>query len=652
MSMPETQPEIKPSLTPLAEVSTSNFDILFLSDNPNGFRVFTKNSLLRHASNTPLPFAERIATERAREPRKFRVGSAFTPKVGVRNIELNEDVLLVDTMPVTFPTYKAISDAEITSSEREISNPTGTCVILLTTEHDGSRKLVLQHRSQKNFFYGDIPGASVAGYFDGKLRTKGENKGTLKPIDTDDVKENGNKEMYEEIGLYPRDILDLRITGFASDKVRVHNEFLLMATTKLSSEDLLFRSGAGDHFKFIEQAITINADTKTISTLLTQNKCPLPPTHQAAFLAAGYTLVLEQQGKEAADEWRKKIQIDIDRNYKEIDLMVQKYYQENPDQLSIIPEGKPPRNPNGYEPAYLPSDQGLPDMETELDRLGLAGKELGNVVDDAFIFDVDGVLTDPNKKILDREVMESIARRLKNGLPVILNTGRSISWLQEKILARLYFAHNLTNVSDLQNLFMIGEKGGTWMGFDEKGLMPALPSQDGSISVPKDLQEAVQKIVKDRFSETMAYDQTKLTMISIETNDWLTEEDRISKFLPARKQLVIVLENLIAEHGLSGELKVDPTTIATDIENKHVGKDFAVQRAVAWLKQRKILPKKYITFGDSQSDFAMARQLHDDGFHVEHVHVGKDTSIPQDAQYPITVTDNKFNHGTAEYLKK
>jgi hydroxymethylpyrimidine pyrophosphatase-like HAD family hydrolase len=628
------------------EFSTDTFEINFLSDSPEGFKVRTRNSLMRHAPNTPLRFAKDIAKERAREKKDNRVGPNFAPKVGIRNPHLENGELVVDTMPVTFPTYKAISAPEITPDQKEISNPTGTALILLTTESDGSHKLILQHRSPKNFFYGDIPGASVAGYFDGQLQGA-----TLKPIDTNSVKNNGTKEMWEEVGISPTDIADLKITGLASDKVRVHNEFLLMATTKLSAEDTLFRAGAGDHFKFIEQTITIDATIASIGKLLTQVKCPLPPTHVAAFVATGYSMVLEQQGKDAANAWKKTMEAEVNRNYREINQMVANYYDEIPGELQNVPDGKPQRNPKGYEPGYTPSQQGLPDMESELERLGLATKELETNVDDVYIFDVDGVLTDPNEKLFDREVMEAIAKRLNNKQPVILNTGRSVSWVQSVIIARLHFAHNVVDKKAWQNLFIIGEKGGTWLGFNEDGYMPPVPSRDGSIAIPEEIQKLVKDLVKDEFSDTMFYDPTKWTMVSVEQRDGFTEQEHNEKFVPAQIQLAERVRELIDETGLGKDFRVDATTIATDIENKIVGKDFAVQRAVAWLKQRRIIPNKYVTFGDSKSDFAMAERLQELGVNVEHVHVGNPNNIPENAEYPVITTSGKFNAGTREFLQ-
>lgn len=633
------------------EFSTETFEIKFLSHNPKGLEVTTNSSLLRHQPNTPLPFAREIAKERAKEKKRFRVGEDFAPKVGIRNVKLEDNTLVVDVMPVTFPTYKAIGEGNISEEERAISNPSATSLILQTTEPDGSHKFILQERSPKNFFYGGVPGASVAGYLDGRLNTSGEKRGRINPVDTEFVINNGTKEMREEIGLFPHDIEGIKITGFASDKTRVHDEFLLSATTKLSAEDFLFRAGMSDTHRFIEHSIIIDANKDTINKLLTEVKCPLPPTHLAAFIAAEYSQILEEEGPVSADEWKNEIQKRVNSNYQEIDEIVRQFYIDNPEEIKDVPEGKPPRKTSGYDPAYLPEQQGLPNLNSELERLDLKSKELGTVVvGDVYIFDVDGVLTDPNDKLFDRETMENIAKRLNEGKPVILNTGRSVSWVQSNIVARLHFAHNVMDKKAWQNLFIIGEKGGTWLGFNEEGLMPPMPSRDESIAMPKDILKTVEELAQE-YKDTMFYDTTKLTMASIEQINGFTEKEHEEKFVPAQKELAERLDEFLHEIGLSDTFRVDKTQIATDIENKFVGKDFAIQRAIAWLRQRRISPKKYITFGDSTSDFAMARQLHEGGMNVEHVHVGT-SEVPDGLGFKIIKTESKFNKGTDEYFKK
>ena len=655
--MAENSSEI-PHPSETSEVVLNTFEIKFLSDSPEGFTATTRQNLRRHEPNTPMPEAQRIAKVRAGERKDLRIGEHFYPKVGLRDIRQNGNELSFDVMPVTFPTYIAIRKPHESLENLHVSNPAATSMVLLTTETGGSHKLVFQHRSPKNRLYGDIPGSSIAGYLDAKLDRTREGRGKILPLTTDDIKANIVKEANEEIGIKPEEITELSITGIASDKQEIHDEFLLMGTTSLSSRDLAKRVGSGDYFKFSEKFFTMDATPENIEILLTQVKCPLPPTHTATFLAAGYSMVIKERGLDEAIKWKDRVSEGINRNYKEIDTIVQRYYQENPQELNNIPDKKPPRKPNGYDASYLPQEQGLPDAISEFERTGLIKSEKKKIVDEAYVFDVDGVITIPDSRQFDREIMEDIAERLSRGEPVILNTGRSISWVQERVIARLYHAHNVKDKAALQNLFVVGEKGGTWLTFDEKGLMHE--HKDDSISVPQDLQDAVKRIVEEQFPKTMFFDETKHTMVSVEMKEYddkrFEGEITLEDFHKDQIQLLQILSELIKNKGLESFLDIDPTTIATDVQNKTVGKDFAIRKALTWLTARGFSPRKFVTFGDSKSDVAMATELHANGQNVEFVFVGKDSDRDyiQSANlpFPIHFTQATFNRGTAEFLKR
>lgn len=279
---------------------------------------------------------------------------------------------------MTYPTYRGISSPSESLYSLEIATPAATAAVILTTEDNGSSKLILQHRDQRNNFYGDVPGASVAGLFDGKLDGTRQNRGKLVPIDTETVKNNIRREALEEIGLRQEDLIDVRITGLATDLIRIHNEFLLFAKAAISSREL--EANATDHAKsvkpnepydFDEKIYIIDGTPEAIEILLTKVKCPIPSTHTAAFVAAGYSMVLKRDGQEEAEIWKERLHKGIQENYAQIDRMVQMYYEQNPQTLNDIPQGKPSRNPHGYEPAYMPQQQGLPDIDSELKRVSL-----------------------------------------------------------------------------------------------------------------------------------------------------------------------------------------------------------------------------------------------------------------------------------------
>ena len=86
------------------------------------------------------------------------------------------------------------------------------------------------------------------------------------------------------------------------------------------------------------------------------------------------------------------------------------------------------------------------------------------------------------------------------------------------------------------------------------------------------------------YCDTMFYDETKQTMISVELlSAEQMKETSFEDFKAAQKQLTIELHTLLASYHLDGDLRVDPTRIATDIENVHVGKALGARQFVKLL---------------------------------------------------------------------
>ena len=354
--------------------NAGNFTIDFLTPSLEGLTVQTRQCLLRHAPGTPLPGAKRIRRERDREPKKRRMGLGFRPKVGIRHPEKLVDVLSFDIQPVTFPTHSAINSLADPPDELNISNPAATATILFTTEDDGSHRIVLQHRSQQNRFYSGTVGASVAGFLDGTLDRNPENRGKLLPVNTQTVKASALKEMKEEIHLMPKDVVNLRIIGLARDLVNVHTEFLLFGILALNAHqvaqkaDFADKQELDDEYDFSERVLVIDGSLEAIEILLTEVKCPLPPTHAAAFVAMEYLILLEQAGLEAAEEWMKHLEFQVRANYQCIDEMVSAFYKRNG---NVDTKRFASRRRSGFDPTLSPLVQGLPDMISELRRVDL-----------------------------------------------------------------------------------------------------------------------------------------------------------------------------------------------------------------------------------------------------------------------------------------
>lgn len=268
-------------------------------------------------------------------------------------------------------------------------------------------------------------------------------------------------------------------------------------------------------------------------------------------------------------------------------------------------------------------------------------------VDAAWIFDVDGVVTDPQeKKVKYPQILDRIASKINNKEPVALNTGRSLSWLIERRIIN-DLSERINDKKNLENLIVVGEKGGTWLTFDKDGTMHQ--HRDDSISVPESLQQKVRELVETNYPQSMFYDDSKQTMISAEMKDGYSIEEYKKDQALLNKQLV----NLLEENSLSDQLKIDPTIIAVDVENKHVGKGFALERIFNWLKTKKIKPQQFIAFGDSRGDIAMAEKLNVENLPFEFVFVGNREDLEEkEYPFPITFTQKRFDKGTLEYLKQ
>lgn len=272
--------------------------------------------------------------------------------------------------------------------------------------------------------------------------------------------------------------------------------------------------------------------------------------------------------------------------------------------------------------------------------------EREKTVSNAWLFDVDGVVTHPEqKRVTEPKIITEMAVRLQKGEPVALVTGRSVDFMREKVINLLRV--ELRDPSLLQNFLAVGEKGGVMLSFDQSG--NEIEQIDESITVPPSMQDEARTLVEQKYSKAVFFDKTKRTMISIEMHDGFN----LDEFKKIQPQLDQDLENLVARYNQQASLKIDSTTIATDIQNNHVGKDFAAGHVLEWLRERGIKPARYIAFGDSLSDLEMAQRIHEDGLPVEFIFVGNKAALSGVSRaFPIKTTQSVYNAGTSEYLNQ
>jgi hydroxymethylpyrimidine pyrophosphatase-like HAD family hydrolase len=295
------------------------------------------------------------------------------------------------------------------------------------------------------------------------------------------------------------------------------------------------------------------------------------------------------------------------------------------------------------------------DFHIELDRVAphgiiqtmnkqQIGKESLHVVPRAWLFDVDGVITNPaEKKVTEEGLIEAIAGRLDKGEAVTLNTGRSISWMMDRVIRPIQ--KTVSDEGKLDKFLAVGEKGGTWLSFQNGQWETHV---DEKISLPSPLQDEIRELINTEFKDCMFYDDSKLTMISTE----MIDGHSISEYTQRQQVLTDRMKSVLSKPEYQGlNLKIDPTTIATDIQNSHVGKHLGARRIVDWLKEKAIQPQHILTIGDSQSDTEMAEELQDE-YDVEFVFVGDPSKLNVDKLKSKPVfTTKRFGEGTLEFLQ-
>lgn len=374
--------EVKEPALRTAEFHGGSFDILYFAPD-SGFNFQPDRSLKRRDELT-VSFPAKGINQGNREEVKYQnkqneaarargeernanplISPDFRVKVNLLNLRRVGDTIFYDTKPSTFVAYNDDENVGLYKPEnKQLNQELGTLfaigMIVITTEADGSSKMIVQHRGTKNSTYKDMIGVSAAGMADQDLDSK--NKGTLLPVDTDYVFKMAAKEMEEETGIDPEYLSDIKIVALVEDLRKPHFEAALLGQVNLSAQEVEEmaaekQSVKRNAFDFAEDFFVLDATPEAIETLLTQVKNPIPPTHMAMFVATGRILVLQRDGEEAAKAWTKKMETEVRRNVEEIDQIV----------VNATNGAE-----KGYNHRKTPQEQGLPDIKSELKRTGLA----------------------------------------------------------------------------------------------------------------------------------------------------------------------------------------------------------------------------------------------------------------------------------------
>ncbi|WP_025155789.1 hypothetical protein [Leifsonia aquatica] len=278
------------------------------------------------------------------------------------------------------------------------------------------------------------------------------------------------------------------------------------------------------------------------------------------------------------------------------------------------------------------------------------------------LFDVDGPLASPVTRTINvRSIVTDLVAIAAAGVPIAFITGRSGDFIRNQVVAPLRDA-GLGEALDQHGARMFGvfEKGGAWAAITGAGMGEV--TVDESVAFPPAAVDAVRTLVRDRFADTMFFDETKRAMISVEQRTDVDAET----YAEAQPRFQDAVFDLLTGNGLGvglrygdrstpdarGEVpfRIDPTIISTDIESVLLDKDRGAQRAFEYFAERGPLPQRWRSVGDSRSDYKMADFVHDAGFEVAHVDVRPADGILQRPYEVITIGDAIHDDAGAEFL--
>jgi len=220
-----------------------------------------------------------------------------------------------------------------------------------------------------------------------------------------------------------------------------------------------------------------------------------------------------------------------------------------------------------------------------------------------WIFDVDGVLTNPEqKRIIYPELISELVKRLKNNEPIGLNTGRSFSFIEQEILHPLQEKLPLIEHHLLSLVFPVGEYGGVWMTYEQGVFQQHINS---SLCVPGEMEKQIKTFVKEMCNDIVFFDTDKRTMISLE----LQKGKTIDVFQSITPLIIKNLQTILHQNHFENDWIIQPSRICIDLQHVSVGKRYAISKILDLIKERNITPKQFVSFGDSLSDIAMHEAL-------------------------------------------
>ncbi|WP_222194938.1 hypothetical protein [Modestobacter italicus] len=268
------------------------------------------------------------------------------------------------------------------------------------------------------------------------------------------------------------------------------------------------------------------------------------------------------------------------------------------------------------------------------------------------LLDVDGPVASPETRTVAPALLEDLRRLLGAGIPVVLNTGRSVDFVEGQVLGPLVDR----GLPAGARLHAVCEKGGLWTtaGAGEVHL-------DAELAVPAVCHAVLGELLDGGYQDAMFVDTGKRTMATVEARtdvpaSHYAERQRafdadLAERLSAAGVGVVLGGRSFPDAAGRRPWRIDPSVIATDVESVRAGKALGARRALELLRADGPLPRVWHTVGDSRSDYAMADHLHGSGFDVTHVDVGPQP--PLSRPFPVrTVPGADYDAAGRAHLRE
>lgn len=262
----------------------------------------------------------------------------------------------------------------------------------------------------------------------------------------------------------------------------------------------------------------------------------------------------------------------------------------------------------------------------------------------AYLFDVDGVITDPvTRNISKQQLVTHLITLLQKGNPIGIISGRGLIWLRSrivKVLENYLNDHPGLDNSMLDNVYVSGEFNGV-VCIHKNGERQEFVNREQAI--PEEVKSGLH-LIAFQFSEYVFVDQEKQTIFTVQANSSVNEKE----FQMYKNDIFAGFEQVIASYP---DLEVHADRLAINIRNKKANKHYATQQFLMWLSKKGLKPEKFYVFGDNPSDLEMGTALYEQGLIFEFVFVGETNELSKEIfPFNIIVTKGHCDTGTLEYL--